>query len=257
MVRAPIARARSDHGERADRRRRIDRRIRRNRRKWMHARGRWLIRRQHLRGAREGQIRRFAANDGARRHLIGRRCRLAVHDHGAGPGRRQLGGVFGIGEKREIARTGLLDLRHAANLNSGIALDRAFQTTGQLAERHEVENITAQLLPGLRPGGTALPSARRNGPSVAGGGGARRREITRWRAVRIERKRAAQLGERRAGRDRPGDLMQSADRAAPREKVPDHGKRKEIAEHVRTRERTRPAPRRSAPGECRMSRLRW
>ena len=174
MVRAPMARARSDHGERADRRRRIDRRIRRNRREWMHARGRWLIRRQHLRGASERQIRRLAANDGARRR---RRRRVAVHDHGAGPGRRQLGGVFGIGEKREIARTRVFDLRHAANLDGGIALDRAFQTTSQLAERHEVENITASLLPlcpSLRPGGTAAPSVRRNGPYAACGGGARR-----------------------------------------------------------------------------------
>ena len=211
------------------------------------ARGR-LVRRQHLRGAREGQIRRLAANDGARRRLD---RVLAVHDHGAGLRRRQLRGVFGIGEEREIAGTGLFDLRHAANLDGGIALDRAFQAPSQLAERHEIENITSFSLPGLRPGdlvGAAICSTNR-----AMRGMWRRCATSRNHAVArvgVERKRAPQVGQRRVRRDRPRDLMQPAHRAAPGEKVADDGKREQIAEDIRTRAPARPAPRRSTPGSA-------
>ena len=57
--------------------------------------------------------------------------------------RRKLGGVLRIGEKRQVAGAGVLDLRHAADLDGGIALNRAVQTPSQLAEGHGIENITS------------------------------------------------------------------------------------------------------------------
>src|SRR4029453_1292371 len=48
----------------------------------------------------------------------------------------------------------------------------------------------------------------------------------------IERKRASQLGQRRARHNRPGDLVQALDRTPPRQKVTDDREGKQIAENV-------------------------
>ncbi len=74
---------------------------------------------------------------------VGGRQIFAVHDHGAGPGRGELGGVLRIGEKGQVAGAGVLDLRHTADLDGGIALNGAVQAPSQLAEGHEIENITS------------------------------------------------------------------------------------------------------------------
>src|SRR5215203_4379725 len=141
----------TDYGESAHRGRGINGRVARDAGKRVDAGDSRRAWREHLGGARECQIGRWAANDGA-----GCRKRVAIHDHGAGPGGRQPRCVLGIGQEREVAGLRLFDLRHAANLDSGIALNGALQATSQFTERHEIENITPGMLTLRRDGSRPL-----------------------------------------------------------------------------------------------------
>ena len=130
----------ADHRERADRRRGIDGGVRRDRGQRVNAR-------RHAPAPATAPA-RLARTSGtgsgcgsprtARRQIASPFMITAL-----ALVRRELRGVLGIGEKRQVAGAGVLDLRHAADLDGGIALDRAVQAPSQLAEGHGIENITA------------------------------------------------------------------------------------------------------------------
>ena len=79
------------------------------------------------------------------------RARRAVDacrgDHGRRTRGLQIGCVFRVGEKGDVARAGRVDRRDARDLDPGVALELAAERRRQIAELHSAENITSEATP--------------------------------------------------------------------------------------------------------------
>ena len=217
-TRSPMPPGGDDH-EWADGHAAADTRIGGDDRRRVHAGGRPLVaaeQRQRI-GKRPIGMRRSQHRARGRRRIVGQ-------DDRARPGPLRGLRVLRVGEKRQVARAGLIERGDARDLDRAIALEAAAQAGGKVGKRHSRGLYHA---PGMA---TRSKKRRRSvSSSRAAMASTRARRSSRSSSTRGRRSASASLG--RVVHDH---VIEPLPRAAHREVVPDQAEGEVVAQHVGT-----------------------